>query len=480
MTTATRLAALTALTLLWACATLGGPDLPSSPDEITEIQLGESAELTLDEDAPINLVDGAPYRVYQLELQQDATLSISATSSDLPPTISLYGPDGQLLGWGPAVHDEYSNLLVRPSAGEGTYTVVVSSPSADMTGSVALSVDTIDEPQEPLAFPGTTEGIVYDDGSDDEHPRRAHPLQLDEPTGLHLTVDSSDFTPRLALVDADTGETLDEAYPVRNNPPEIRTFAPAGDYKVVVIGDQLGPDGRFELTTDTIDLQPPEQFEPGTTLRSALNWERAEIAKTGNMGLPFELQLEDHQLVYAQLHTDEFEGLLVITDEDDNAVAWADSRLVEGEPVRLGRPTTPGDYTLWVSSVYGGQGTFELTVDLNEPPLPGDLELDAHLEGTLTEGSIIFPDHQSFVEFFDVTLEETKTLDIEARSQDFDTYLFVTDEDHNTVADNHDADIGTTDSRITREFEPGEYTIGVTSFTPHTQGSFELTVERDP
>lgn len=226
------------------------------------------------------------------------------------------------------------------------------------------------------------------------------------------------------------------------------------------------------------DRHEPQQFTIGETYRGVLDWQRVDVPGTDHTGDAFELRVDEDALLHAHLYVEDFDGELVVTDEDDNRVAraGADGRSVD--PVRLGETLEPGDYTLFVGADPDSQGSFELLVELDEPPGVETLRPDTTVDGMLTDRARVLEQRQSFVVFHRLKLEEPTRLELLLKSEDFDAYLFVVDGDGELIADNHDAHIGTTDSRIEQQFEPGSYRIGATSLTPATTGAFELTVQR--
>lgn len=460
-----------------------GPKAPFVPTDIERVDIGDAAIGALDDDSAVNPNDGTYYGVYEVALPDGVAARFRAKSDDFPPTLSVYAPDGRLMGTGPAMAEQNTNLLVRPVTGGGIHTIVVSAPDAGMHGSFRLAVDTIDEPDEHLSFPGETSGVVYDDRLTDPDalPYSAHALELYESGGLELEVESEDFAPRLMLFDADSGELLVEAVGTSSHPARLTTIAPAGSYEVAVAARKDNPDGYYHLRADHADFDSLEDFAVGDPHQSVLTWKRSDIPGIDYTGRGFEVEVDEPAVFDARLDTGAFEGLLVLTDAQGAAVAKADSVLLDTTVVRLSRPLDPGTYTLWVSSVYGAeqQGPFELHTEFRDPPATEQLVPDATVKGALTEGSLIHPRRQSFVEYYTVELDAPTRLAIELKSDEFDPYLFVEhDETGELVADNHDAGLGTTDSLIEQRFDAGTYRIGVTSLAPDIKGTFTLLVDR--
>ena len=474
------------LAILPAC-TLFAPERPTfEPRDRPQIEADTTHEATLDNGA-VNPRDGTPYRAFEIELTEGDAISVETGGDDFTPTLALYGPDGALIGASTARDDDRSRLL-RPVSSTGTHLIVVAAGRVDDTGSFALSVEAIDPPRDTLSYPGETTGIVIGEGDttgDGAIRHSTHTLEIDEPTAIELVVDADGFEPELRLVDADDEARLFVAGADATAEPHrasMVTALPAGTYELDVTRRGLGADGYYELTATGYDADTPRDFRLDETFRGVLGIDRPELSfLSGQTAQPLAIELDSESVLDVRLHTDSFDGRLLVTDADDVPVVETSTDPTNRADVRLIRPFEPGDYTLWVGSLAPGvqqQGPYRLETERRDPPTAAPIELDTTIDGALTEGSAIYPPRHAFVEYYKVEIDEPTHLKIDLESREFDAYLFVENADSEVVAENDDAHIGTTDARIEREFDPGTYRIGATTFTPDTLGHFELRVIR--
>ncbi|MFW5878489.1 MAG: hypothetical protein ACOCVR_01590, partial [Myxococcota bacterium] len=156
-------------------------------------------------------------------------------------------------------------------------------------------------------------------------------------------------------------------------------------------------------------------------------------------------------------------------ENDDHQEGGTDSRLVH----ELG----PGEYQVVASTYQSGEtGVYEIetrTVAMGSDPdlsipsrsnwlLGGRQSQPRGPRGTLQDRHILH-------------VEEAKTLQIDMRSDSFDTYLILLTADGTTVlAENDDAGQHTTDASLIVHVRPGRYQLAATSYQPGEEGLYEL------
>lgn len=179
--------------------------------------------------------------------------------------------------------------------------------------------------------------------------------------------------------------------------------------------------------------------------------------------------------VVITLISDDFDTYLTLLDADGNEVAYDDDSAGSLDS-RIGPFTLPadGDYTIVAQSYAyrngsgAGTGDFSLTLDTFETEM---IEYGETVEGTLTTTA---PDA-----FFSFTASEGDTVLIRQSSDDFDSYLTLTDPDGYQLITNDDGG-GNLNSLIGPYTLPqdGTYLITASSLSGSSAGDFVLSLER--
>jgi hypothetical protein len=82
------------------------------------------------------------------------------------------------------------------------------------------------------------------------------------------------------------------------------------------------------------------------------------------------------------------------------------------------------------------------------------------------------------IDYYEIRLNAPQRVAIRVGSREFDTFLYLFDRQGNELASNDDiTPFLNTDSRITRDLEPGRYVIGVTASSAQGLGAYSLTSE---
>ena len=469
--------------LLWfgaGCAGLG-PSIPAfDSGDRQSVEVGADAHYTLDADAAVNPRDGAGYRAFEVDLAAGDAIRIDAQSDDFGPSLTLYDPDGSLVGAASVGAEARHNRLIRPVDTAGTYLIVVAAPAPGYSGAFQLTIDSVDAPSPSLSFPGDASGISYGSASPDAAAEAStHHLAIEEAAVAELTVEAREFTPRISVVDVDTGDVYAEAAGDDQQIARVTAQLPAGDYELRIARPTTGPDGYYQVQATTADRDEPRDFRVGTDFNGLLPRDLAPLPHSGLSGQMVTFSIDEAAVFDARIDSDAFAPVLVLTDGTDTLVTEVDSDPLQQSDARLIRPLEAGDYALWITSYSAEpQGLFELETELRDPPPTERLQPDAVVNGALTEGAALHPERYTFVEYYTIEVDDETHLNIELESREFDAYLVVEDSDGEVIARNDDAHIGTTDAGIETTFQPGTYRIGVTTFAPDTLGAFTLTVER--
>lgn len=101
---------------------------------------------------------------------------------------------------------------------------------------------------------------------------------------------------------------------------------------------------------------------------------------------------------------------------------------------------------------------------------PGDSVVDA-----LTDSDYAWV--YAYFDPYQITVDNTTSVDITLHSSEFDPYLYLYDAAGNLVAYNDDAGMSTRDSELVRTLQPGCYRVEVTSYYMFETGSYTLQVQ---
>lgn len=219
----------------------------------------------------------------------------------------------------------------------------------------------------------------------------------------------------------------------------------AGQYLVAVSGSDARAFGPYQLSAEPIATY---DGKPLTAGRRITDWLRGGD-KT------FTLEVEQAGLYTIDLESDEFDARLTLSGngvsmEDDDGGNQLNSRLLA--------PLKPGTYTLTAAGFSEATGAFYLGVQRADMPeglvfedgsaLPVDGSTSSFVTGDVT---------RSFV----MTLPETRRVQFDATSRDFDTLLTVQGGDL-VLSDDDGAGNGT-NSRLTQVLDAGQYNVSVRS-----------------
>lgn len=505
---------------LSACAT--GPD--------AESPFVAQAHYSLDMDVPqsdgllktdpINPVDGTPYKVYEVSLERDDILRATVESSEFSPTLSLFGPDGSVLATSerpstapaPAAHIEepayfdvpgvpgapdpgahygagpaetYDSInghadLIRSVTQTGDYVLVVSSRSADERGSYNIDVGVLDELAE-LSYPGSINAHLYAGASlhpDTGAPRVAHPIDVEEKTLVEVAYGPRRYAGYVSIVDADTGAILESKSGLTGDEFRILTELEPGSYEIWASATDSGASGAYSLRVGEADIEISDHLVIGDSFDSYLGIDRQAIPESGGhrRGQPIEFDVDEEGLLQATMRSNDVDSYLILTDadgrllnEDDDSGGDYDAQIVH--------PVEPGRYTLWATS-YGEEtdGHFRIESQVRERPEHVDaVAVGSTIDGLLSADAARYGERNTRIEYFDLPVEEDTTIEIEVRSEQFDTYLVLEDDAGHKIAENDDHE-GTTSSRIEHRVSAGTYRVGVTSYGPDDYGLFSLSV----
>jgi serine protease Do len=174
-------------------------------------------------------------------------------------------------------------------------------------------------------------------------------------------------------------------------------------------------------------------------------------------------------------------GLLILSGAGEEVMS-AEYGL-PGSPAIVGGNLPAGNYLVAViGSEVGQTGGYTITSSRTLPPPPPPFlgcttsqpyTLGGNVAGSLATSDCLV-DNGYYMDRYDFTLTEARSVTIDLASGQFDTFLLLFDAAGQVIAANDDAFGGTFDSRVTINLAPGSYAIGATSFFGRTTGAYSL------
>lgn len=274
-----------------------------------------------------------------------------------------------------------------------------------------------------------------------------------------------------------------------NTDSRLRFTVPAaGTY--LVVAQSLGEEGTgpFTLRLDTATIRTPtvQNLTLGTPAQGALTDEDAEYDdEMGGEGLYdlYRFTARPGQRVRVQMEMGEYyPSIEVGTMQGGQFTALEDVTPGDAGTVLATLPEG-GEYYLRAGAYGGVTGQYTLTVTERKPaPAPRDTPIrqGETVQGELGEGDSELEDGR-FYDAFVYTARAGERLRIQLRSEDFDAYLIVgrmVNGEFQEIASNDDAEGGEElHSLVEVELpEDGRYVIQATSFSPASEGAYELIV----
>lgn len=442
----------------------------------------------LSSSAQRNAVDGSPYRVYRLRLDRGDIIRIQAESPEFSPRLTLYSPEGDLLGvTGNDAHFAGNQTqLIRQVASGGAHLVVVSGRGHLSLGSFEIRAERLAE-SGALDFPGEVQGFLYEGKG--IHPTTggpfgAHRFTVTEEGFVEVVLESRDFEPFVSLVSADGETILAERFDDGVRARILARLTP-GDYEVWATAGREWRDGRYLLRVGTTEVDASETFELGRRYQGFLSWDRESIPGSERTGHPLAFELDEATVLDVIMRSNDFDSYLVLTDQEGNFITDDDDSGGDLD-ARISWPLQAGSYLIWATSFSEEEtGLFRIETTLRGEitDMVGttgsrSIEIGDTSRGSLTQANPNYGPRGTRVAYYTIEIEEEMEVQINLRSTEFDAFLVLEDAQGTVILENDDAYFGTTDALITRRLEPGSYRIAVTTYAADMVGSYTLEVDR--
>jgi hypothetical protein len=430
--------------------------------------------------------DGTPYDGWALTTYGAGTLTITASSQDFSPTVTLRGSDGRALA------SSVNGILVSPVQADSQYTLVVA--SADKTGTYQLTTAFQNATDDTCHSTGTFTDSANDNaaitadscyvtipGSGDQLYYNYYNVQTQAAGVLSFTVTSGDFTPTLYLLD-EAGNTLafdsvGGGYDTSGIPHSyLRVSLPPGNYLLQTLSD-ASSGGNYQLqysySTDPQKSCRPTSVNPGDLMTGSLSPSscRTSLGLTDlyNVTLPTAGTLD---LDLASL---EFPAKLAIRDPKDNLIVRGQE--VDGvTAAHITADLPAGVYTV-AAAAQSYAGAYRLSSkfsahDVTACGFTQAIDLNGGYIQRLTTASCKGADGQP-VDYYGFTLSADSLVLGVVTSSEVDGFLTLLDSAANVLRTD-DNGYGGIDPLIIQYLPAGSYKLAVRDASPAPGGLYEV------
>lgn len=469
-----------------------------------ELRAGEPYNGSLGRDDGQNFKDGSFVTVLKLRARAADVIDLRARAA-FPVVLSLYGPDGSLVGTSDARRDNETTLALElPDTGR--YVLALSGSSPADLGEFSVTLTMLEAVDNALIGFGEETETTFTgalSGRDEQQDGRyldTFGLQIDSAGRYRIAVDSAMFDGALRLFRNDTL--------VAEGAGVIERRLAAGDYRLVVttttpdatgvytlalsaLGDTAAPLPPLPTEVDGAlgddDPQQDDRFyddytfvigpdaSPESTADSA--------ADTGDAAATTEIYIALNASdfgPYLMLYRERSDGgeQLVATSEEPAADDAADESVA-----LLETGLAPARYRLVVTTRRpGAGGDYRLSLQTAPPRAELTLSIPGEIGGTLSPDDS-GPDDSGredryedrYLLVIDVPTEIVATL----RSEAFDAWLELRTERGELIADDDDGGDGT-NARLARLLTPGRYYLVASSTFSGETGPYTLSVVPQP
>lgn len=167
-------------------------------------------------------------------------------------------------------------------------------------------------------------------------------------------------------------------------------------------------------------------------------------------------------------------------DFDNDDLEWSASPgsvlSVDGN----GRVTAVNEGTGTVTVELDGESD-QASVDVIEDPFadcaPALVSIGSTINGSLTQNDCFFTADNSFVDFYEFRVRQTRQVTITMTSSAVDAYLLLADRTGDNLFDEDDDTAGGTNARISMTLQPGRYLIGANTAFGNETGNYTLSIQ---
>jgi hypothetical protein len=436
--------------------------------------------------------DGTPYDAYTVTTNGSGTVTVTATSPDFTPAVTLRDSDGRSLA------TSVDGMLIAPVLGDSQYFVVVD--SSDKAGAYTLATSFENAPDDTcrtrraFAESDTDVGTINAEscyetipGSGDQLYYNDYNLTLAAAGAVTLSVTTGDFTPTLYLLD-EAGNTLaldfvGGGYDFDGKATShLRVQLPAGNYVAQVYSD-VASGGTYRLqygyTAERLPVCKPIAVTPGDAQNGAIS--SASCRTSLGLGDLYTFTLAAAGTLELDLGSPDFTGVLAIRDQKDNLIVRSDE-IDSVTTAHISADLAAGVYTV-VAAASSFSGKYRLTSKFTAHDVPActytqALDLNGGYIQRLNLGGCKAANGQP-VDYYGFTLSADSLVLAVMTSSEVDGFLTLYDSAGNVVRTD-DNSYGGIDPLIVQYLPAGTYKLAVRGALAASGGLYEVDLRTVP
>lgn len=338
-----------------------GKAIAGSPQGSSTLATDDKARGEITSASPVNYSDGSRHQLYSLKLEADQAVELKLEGS-LAGRISVFKENAVIAaigGTSPTGDHEHGGTpspqpltLAFRAPATGTYTVAVSSTSADAYGPFTLSSRGVT----PYAGGPLSVGTEAIDWLVSE--QQAYTLRIDKAGLYDVTLESAAFDTVLALRGNGVEQENDDYGNGTHSRLQVQ-LAP-GQYTATVRALDNTSRGAFKLTLGTSSLPEGTIANDGTTLPHD---QQVTGLMDSSARRSFNLVVDRFSRVTLDARSSHFDTVLEVTGRGVNS---EDDDGGNGTNSRLELNLEPGSYTVSVRSLGGNPGNFTLQASISD------------------------------------------------------------------------------------------------------------------
>ncbi|WP_416673019.1 trypsin-like peptidase domain-containing protein [Egbenema bharatensis] len=208
-------------------------------------------------------------------------------------------------------------------------------------------------------------------------------------------------------------------------------------------------------------------------IKGDLNQDSSTLPSDNSYFNAYTFEAEAGQQIVIEMSSNELTPYLILLSADGGSIAQSGARATEESQIEM-TLAIEGTYTILANSLSAGE-TGEYTLKISSPGISPVL---LQQEGTLDESSSqVLEEDGSLYNEYEFTGEEGQSISIYMESEDFDTFLVLTDAEGEVLAQNDDISSSNLNSLINFTLPAaGTYRIMANSFDSSGRGNYTLTV----
>lgn len=448
---------------------------------------------TVSGDFPISacpIPEGAILDLYELEVVEASPLSVTLTSDDFAPFLTLYDATCVELARNNSCRGSVGACIRDFDLDPGTYFVGVSSVFADVSGTFDLSISCPDPGECRDCSVGRIECGESVNGEWDASDctregvrRETWEFRIDQPATVRALLATEDRTAEVALFNSSCGIVpASECADGTAGCVEYLGLSPGSYYLSTTSSATETTSYNLETRCLAFDICRDcvvREIADGELITGRFT----DTDCTFNSGNPVDVytfSTDQPARIQAIMTATQFSPWLTVYDEQ----CMARSTVVPCGPnsICLTAGLPPGNYSLGVQSLAPTDGNYSVTLSVSAPfdcstCASGELSCDEPLTNSLPTGGCVLIG-SGFLDVYELPVSSATSFELNAASSEFDPRLVLFNGDCIAFAENEDCKFST-DSCLTLDLEPGTYWVGVSSALPGESGSYTVNMTSD-